>query len=128
MPACGRGAPPGERVATHQAAVGNGTTDAYGKYNSVVQVDIDPGVFGVPAGELSACSGTLVTPYYVLTANHCVTGKLREGLGCIVAKGTPISNLSLHAQVDFFHESDKSGTFYQLSPTKSVEHTTAKSG
>src|SRR5262249_46545744 len=45
-------------------AVGNGTTDVAGQYPYVVHLSFAGG----------SCSGVLVTPTWILTANHCVTG------------------------------------------------------
>jgi len=113
-------------VATRQSAVGNGVTDYYGVYDAVVQADVDPGVYGTEAGKTTACSGTLVTPFYVLTANHCVTGTFREGLACTIAKSPPIADLSLGATVKFFLPTGNG--YYPLTPSKTVYHTAATAG
>jgi hypothetical protein len=58
-------------TSSHALAVGEGdNTDAY---PNVVYITVrDP---TNPNDQGSGCTGTLVTPVWILTANHCITGK-----------------------------------------------------
>lgn len=77
--------PEDESEAVDQASspVANGTLDTANDYPEVVR-------FVTSAG--SSCSGTLITPMHVLTANHCITGKAL-GPACLGAD-------NLHAFTD----------------------------
>jgi len=113
--ACGdRGGEPIARKV--QQPVSNGTVDSTGSYNSVAQVNVDG---------RGNCSGTLVTPYHVLTANHCVTGTQRDGIKCAVAGAPKIADLTVGATVRFFVSGNG---FYPGQPSVTAQHSLAKSG
>jgi hypothetical protein len=65
-----------EPVASSQQAIGNGIGEVSGKYDGVVKVWV-----GNPPS--SFCSGVLLTPLYVATANHCVTGVAKDSIECL---------------------------------------------
>ncbi len=114
LPGCGS-KPEDSATRVAQQPVSNGTVDSNGSYNSVVQVDIGK----------SGCSGTQVTPYYVLTANHCVTGTLRDGLDCAWAGAPKIADLTVPATVRFFLAGNG---FYPGQASLVVQHTLQGSG
>ncbi|MGE0323968.1 MAG: serine protease, partial [Polyangiaceae bacterium] len=64
-----------EDVSTTEQAVGGGEVFTGYPYDSVPFIEI-----GFPNEPSSTCSGTLVTPAYVLTAAHCVVGSTACGL------------------------------------------------
>ncbi|MBK9001909.1 MAG: trypsin-like serine protease [Myxococcales bacterium] len=71
-----------------------GSVDSNGAFQAVAQVNV------VGRGN---CSGTLVTPLLVLTANHCVTGTSRDGFDCAGATGiATLADLTVGATVNFF--------------------------
>jgi Trypsin len=126
---CQRAAPPepAEPVATAASAIGDGEVDEIGKYNSVVQVDVQG---------RGACSGTLVTPFYVLTANHCVTGELAQWYECPAAKGFTGQDVNVGADINFFVSGNNfySSSHFCFDPTgkncppQSAIHSLAGSG
>lgn len=93
QPACSaRAADPPLRGSVEE--VRGGSVDSNGAFQAVAQVNV------VGRGN---CSGTLVTPLLVLTANHCVTGTSRDGFDCAGATGiATLADLTVGATVNFF--------------------------
>ncbi len=112
---CGRSPEP-EKPGVNQAPVAGGSVDVAGKFEAVAQVNV--------AGK-GNCSGTLVTPLFVLTANHCVTGTLRDGIECAAATGSKLGDLSADATVRFFKSFD--GKYVSSPPAAVAMHTFSKS-
>jgi V8-like Glu-specific endopeptidase len=73
--ACSSDADRSERVATQQSAIQSPTIDEDTPVrNSSVNL------FTTGPGPTTGCSGVLITPTRVLTANHCITGSKTFGV------------------------------------------------
>lgn len=70
----------GEVAPTGQA-VGTGKTDGTNSYNYA-------GALQFPGQTAPFCSGVLITPVWVATANHCITGS-ESGVSACLGLGTP---------------------------------------
>lgn len=108
-------------VGKTRQAIGNGNFDSKGAYNAVVRVNVDG---------RGNCSGTLVTPLHVVTANHCVTGTRRDGFDCIWAEGAKLGDLTVGATITFqiCHEGGGGSDFCLEEPPIQSFHTFGVSG
>ena len=74
--------PTSEKVGKSQAPIASGNPDLAGQFPFV-------GHFGLQIGpNTSSCSAILITPAWVLTANHCITGACEPpSCGCVAYPG-----------------------------------------
>lgn len=96
--ACGVGSPSDapQLVARSSSAITNGTADTG-----------DPAVVAIVAAQGTACSGTLVSPYVVLTAGHCTVPDVVQGASVVFGSSVtaqvssiPIALAVVHPQFD----------------------------
>lgn len=102
-------APPIERTGQVAEPVSFGTIDVNGQFPFVVAIKL-------AGAESSFCSGTLITPYFVLTARHCFTGSNNS---------PPAGSPSLSSDLDISLGVDPNG---YAPASASAAHTLFKSG
>ncbi len=76
-----------------------------------------------------ACSAVLITPRWVMTANHCITGVQDQALGCIipVARGSQFSLVDQDVLFTFLPEAEPGAALDPAEPTTGI-HTPERSG
>lgn len=114
----------GTATGTTSAAVSNGVFDDTAAFPYVVYL---LGPSAEDPAKLTACTGILVTPTKVLTANHCITGS--SGLRCGAAIDYPEgSEIYTRRWTATFHADPKAGGRYVVASSTRVPIAVRKYG